>query len=96
MICIRAQLVPLDHEIHSIYFILIISITLSNLIKFLSSYAMSQDVSNENAKKAGDAHFVPKMFNPNDAVNSPHTIFSCSNDCLILSQSVLCNKCRKF
>ena len=42
---------------------------------------MCQGVSNDNSKKAALAHFIPKIFNPNDSVNhSPHTIFYRSND----------------
>ena len=39
-------------------------------------------------KKPAVAHVIPKMFSSNDAVNdNPHTVFYCSNDCSILSQS---------
>lgn len=33
-----------------------------------------------NAKKAIVTHFVPKIFNPSDAVKSANTIFYRSND----------------
>lgn len=48
-----------------------------------------------NAKKAIVTHFVPKMFNPSDAVKSANTVFYRSNDCLISSQSILHDKCRQ-
>ena len=64
------------------------NVTVCNSIIFLSSDAMYQGVSNENAKKPAVAHVIPKMFSSNDAVNdNPHTVFYCSNDCSILSQS---------
>ena len=93
---IFAWCIPKEHSIYSSYEKSIKNITLSNLIKYISTFNICSGVTNENAKSGSTLHTAPKIFNPIEDPGIHETTFYRVNNCLILSKSSTCENCLKF
>lgn len=93
---IFAWCIPKEHSIYSYYEKSMKNITLSNLIKYITTFNICSGVTNDNAKSGSTLHSVPKIFNPMEDPAVHQTTFYRVNSCLILSKSSICENCSKF
>ena len=71
-----ALLIPPDHDIYTIYKNSVKNITLTSLIKILSSYKLCNSVENEIAKKSSTPHTVlHNIKHCNTSLNTPNIYF---------------------
>ena len=71
-----ALFIPPDHDIYTTYKNSVKNITLTNLIKVLSSYKLCTGVENEIAKKSSTPHTVPhNIKHCNTSLNKPNIYF---------------------
>ena len=92
-----ALFIPPDHEIYTTCKNSVKNITLTNLIKVLSSYGLWTGVENEIAKKSSTPDTVPhNIKHCNTSLNKPN-IYFCPDLCHILVKNEQkCKICQKF
>ena len=86
-----------DHDIYTTYKNSVKNITLTNLIKVLSSYKLCTGVENEIAKKSSTPHTVPhNIKHCNTSLNKPDIYFRPDLCHILLKNEQKCKICQKF
>ncbi|XP_065654860.1 uncharacterized protein LOC136081473 [Hydra vulgaris] len=92
---IYAWHLPSTHEVYKSYDSSMKNITLSNLIKVISSYSICLGVSLDEAKKSAIKHCVPKIYNLTEFNfhGTYQTEYFRSSTCSVLSKLKCCDNC---
>ena len=92
-----ALFIPPDHDAYTTYKNSVKNITLTNLIKLLSSYKLCTGVENEIAKKSSTPHTVPhNIKHCNTSLNKPNIYFRPDFCHILVKNEQKCKICQKF
>ena len=92
-----ALFIPPDHDVYTTYKNSVKNITLTNLIKVLSSYKLCSGVENEIAKKSSNPHAIPhNIKHCNTSLNKSNIYFRPDFCHILVKNEQKCKICRKF
>ena len=97
IIRVFAWCLPTDHEIYKSYNSSFENITVSNLVKVLSSYRVCEKIKNQQVLSYCNQHVVLKKFDPflNNNKSSENKFYR-SSLCILLSSNETCAKYTNF
>ena len=92
-----ALFIPPDHDAYTTYKNSVKNITLTNLIKLLSSYKLCTGVENEIARKSSTPHTVPhNIKHCNTSLNKPNIYFRPESCHILVKNEQKCKIFQKF